>query len=123
MAGWSPRRSPRVTVQDEESSRRIVSSFLHERCLPFLRAKSSRGFHLNNQNLAEETFRMLKLSVTPEWQDKAELMERWCHDRRLLDVQERLHRWLHWWLLVHVPLSFALLVITFWHAYVTVIYL
>jgi hypothetical protein len=35
----------------------------------------------------------------------------------------RMHHWLHWWLLVHVPLSLALLIITFWHAYVTVIYL
>ena len=54
-----------LSGQDEESSRRIVSQFLHERCLPFLHSKSGRGFHLNNQNLAEETFRMLKLSVTP----------------------------------------------------------
>ena len=97
---------------------------LSARALPALPAREERPrFHLNNQNLAEETFRMLKLSVTPEWQDPAELMERWCNDRRLLDLQERLHHWLHWWLMVHVPLSFVLLVVTFWHAYVTVIYL
>lgn len=112
-----------LTGDDEEMSRQTISRFLHDRCFPYLRASRGAAFQLSNQRLADETFRMLKLSVMPAWQERAELMERWCRDRRLLDLQERLHHWLHWWLLVHVPLSFALLVATFWHAYVTVIYL
>ncbi|HMF19753.1 MAG TPA: hypothetical protein VKE98_21285 [Gemmataceae bacterium] len=43
-------------------------------------------------------------------------LERWCQERRRLDEQERLHRWLHGWLLVHVPLSIALLVLGLAHA-------
>jgi len=39
-----------------------------------------------------------------------------CEERRQLMVQRRLHLWLHAWLLVHVPLSFALLVLTAVHA-------
>jgi hypothetical protein len=38
-------------------------------------------------------------------------MERLCEERRLLAEQERLHHWLHGWLLVHIPLSVALLVL------------
>jgi hypothetical protein len=38
-------------------------------------------------------------------------------------LQTKLHHWLHGWLLIHVPFSFALLVFTFWHAYVTWVYL
>ena len=37
--------------------------------------------------------------------------------------QARLHHWLHDWLLVHVPLSFLLLLLTVWHALVTLHYL
>jgi len=43
-------------------------------------------------------------------------LEKTCEERRQLLVQARLHRWLHGWLFVHVPLSFALLLLTFVHA-------
>jgi hypothetical protein len=39
-----------------------------------------------------------------------------CEERRQLLAQKRMHLWLHGWLLVHVPLSFALLVLTAVHA-------
>ncbi|MBA2585658.1 MAG: hypothetical protein H0U99_04155, partial [Chthoniobacterales bacterium] len=43
----------------------------------------------------------------------------WCDERRMLDLQARLQHWLHGWLFVHVPISFLLLIMTFWHAWVT----
>lgn len=43
-------------------------------------------------------------------------LEDLCEERRQLALQRRLHRWLHGWLMVHVPLSFGLLVLTFVHA-------
>ena len=36
-----------------------------------------------------------------------------------LDLQTRMQHWLHGWLLFHVPLSFLLLLLTVWHAFVT----
>ena len=39
-----------------------------------------------------------------------------CEERRQLALQQRLHHWLHGWLLIHAPTSFALLVLTFVHA-------
>jgi hypothetical protein len=45
-----------------------------------------------------------------------------CEERRQLMVQHRLHMWLHTWLLVHVPLSFALLVLTAVHAVLSLRY-
>ena len=36
-------------------------------------------------------------------------------ERRELERQRRLHLWLHAWLFVHVPLSYAMLVFTVWH--------
>jgi hypothetical protein len=45
-----------------------------------------------------------------------------CDERRQLLVQARMHLWLHGWLIVHVPLSFALLVLTAVHAVVSLRY-
>jgi hypothetical protein len=39
-----------------------------------------------------------------------------CGEARQLTRQERLHRWLHGWLLVHIPLSFALILLGAIHA-------
>ena len=35
----------------------------------------------------------------------------------------KLHHWLHGWLLLHVPFSFALLVMTVWHIYIVFTFL
>lgn len=43
-------------------------------------------------------------------------LEELCRDRRQLADQERLHHWLHGWLLLHIPLSVALLVLGVAHA-------
>jgi hypothetical protein len=45
-----------------------------------------------------------------------------CEERRQLMVQRRLHLWMHGWLLIHVPLSFALLVLTAVHAVLSLRY-
>ncbi len=43
-------------------------------------------------------------------------LEKICEERQQLLVQARLHRWLHGWLFVHVPISFALLLLSLVHA-------
>ena len=48
-------------------------------------------------------------------------LEALCRERRRLAEQERLHGWLHGWLLLHIPLSAALLVLGVAHA-VTALY-
>jgi hypothetical protein len=45
-----------------------------------------------------------------------------CEERRQLMLQKKLHLWLHMWLMVHVPLSFALLVLTAVHAVLSLRY-
>lgn len=45
-----------------------------------------------------------------------------CEDRRRLFIQRRLHRWLHGWLIVHVPISIALIVLVLFHAIVSLYY-
>ena len=59
------------------------------------------------------------MRVAAAYRVRVEEMQGWCDERRLLDLQTRMQHWLHGWLLVHVPLSFLLLLMTVWHAFVT----
>lgn len=45
-----------------------------------------------------------------------------CEDRRQLSVQARLHKILHGWLYIHVPLSMGVLVLTLFHAVISLRY-
>ena len=45
-----------------------------------------------------------------------------CEERRQLLVQRRLHLWLHTWLLAHVPLSLAFLVLAVVHSVISLRY-
>jgi hypothetical protein len=45
-----------------------------------------------------------------------------CDERRQLGEQERLHRLLHGWLFLHVPLSVALLLLGLAHAVLSLYY-
>jgi hypothetical protein len=49
-------------------------------------------------------------------------LEAVCQERRGYAEQERIHRWLHGWLLLHIPLSLALLVLGALHAVLSLYY-
>ena len=51
-----------------------------------------------------------------------ERLEALCEERRQLDVQERLHWWLHGWMFVHLPAAAALVLLSLVHAVVSVYY-
>jgi hypothetical protein len=101
----------------------VVREFLLEECLPYLRMHRGERHRLGDQRTSDAVFRLLKLNVLEIWRPKVEDMQDWCDDRRLMDLQLRLHHWLHGWLIVHVPTSFALLLFTAWHAVVAVRFL
>src|SRR5215470_6014306 len=61
-------------------------------------------------------FRHLRTVVPPALHPTLGELEAICDERWQLSQQKRLHHWLHAWLLVHVPLSMALLLLSFVHA-------
>jgi hypothetical protein len=69
---------------------------------------------------AETLFSALRRRVGSRGGDAAatalDRLEELCRDRRRLAEQEHMYRWLHAWLLLHVPLSAALLVLGVVHA-------
>ncbi len=121
VPGSSTEAIPAVAVEDP--SLQIFGEFLDDECLPYLYAKRGDRHRLGDARTAGDMFRLLKLNIADEWEPKISEMQKWCDDRRLLDLQLKFHHWLHGWLIVHVPTSFALLIFTAWHAWVAVRYL
>jgi hypothetical protein len=112
--------TPAVT---DDISVQVIGDFLDHECLPYLNARRGGRHRLADQKASDDLFRLLKLNVAQAWQPKLEEMQIWCDDRRTMDLQLTLHHWLHGWLIIHVPVSFALLVMTAWHAWIAIRYL
>jgi hypothetical protein len=112
---------PAAPPPDPASEAALVE-FIDRQILPYLRAGRGEKFRLGNPRFSDDTFRFVKLRVSETYRSRVEEIQGWCDERRILDLQTHLHHWLHGWLFIHVPFSFLLLLLTFWHAYVTLFY-
>ena len=106
---------------DSESESALVE-FLQGQVMPYLHARRGRRFRLGDGGYSDDTFRFVKLKVADAYRGRVEEIQAWCDQRRTLDLQIRFHHWLHAWLFVHVPFSFLLILLTAWHAFVTLYY-
>lgn len=100
-----------------DSSEKVLIQFLDDDCIPYLSAKRGKRHRLRSIKRAETIFRFLSLQISPDWKPKLEQIRAWCDDRRVMDQQTGYQHWLHGWLIIHIPTSFALLIVTTWHAW------
>ena len=89
---------------------------------PFLADKLARNGRPADAVPSPAVFQHLRTVVPPEVGDIVDELQAICEERRQLAVQRRLHHWLHGWLLIHVPLSYALLLLSIVHAVVALRY-
>ncbi|HEX4629756.1 MAG TPA: hypothetical protein VH188_02225 [Chthoniobacterales bacterium] len=106
----------------DPASEAVLVEFIERQILPYLHAGRGDRMRLNNPRFSDDTFRFVKLRVAEGYRSRVEEIQAWCDERRMLDLQVRLHHWLHGWLFVHVPFSFLLVMLTIWHAAVTLFY-
>ena len=105
-----------AAVQYAGNARLQLRDFYEQDVRPFLSASVPRRSPLLNPVQVEARFSKLRrLPGMEELGEQIDKLARFCEERRLLLEQERIHFWLHSWLLVHVPLSVALLVLGVWH--------
>jgi hypothetical protein len=109
---------PKAPVPGTEPLR----AFFHEKVIPFLQGGEATGSALQFKNRAQGMFQALRTQLDVRAHPTVDVLENLCEQRRQLDRQARLHVWLHNWLLVHLPLSFALVVLMFVHVYVALKY-
>lgn len=112
---------PVASTSDPESEAALIE-FLDERILPYLAARRGDKHPLGNSRYSEDLFRFVKLRVAETYRGRIDEIQAWCDERRMLDLQTKLQHWLHGWLFVHAPISFLLIMLTAWHAYVTLFY-
>jgi hypothetical protein len=119
----SPAAKPVAVVPPTDAaSEAALLDFLDRQILPYLAAHRGDKFRLGDHRFSQDMFRFIKLRVTEAYRARVEEIQAWCDERRMLDLQVKLHHWLHGWLFVHAPISFLLLMLTAWHAFVTLFY-
>ena len=121
LATAIPATGTSLSASDSESEA-TLATFLKDQVMPYLDARRGSRFRLGNSRYSDDTFRFVKLRVAEPYRSRVEEIQTWCDQRRTLDLQIRLQHWLHGWLFVHVPFSFLLLMLTAWHAFVTLFY-
>jgi len=82
---------------------------------PFLETGDSSHGMLGSRQRNTWYFEDLRLRVAPELRTLVSQLEELCERRRQLNLQRRLHFWLHNWMWVHLPLSIALIVLLVGH--------
>ncbi len=119
-----PRSSPRgrpVALAPVPESRALRETYLRD-IRPFLDPQNAPNGLLGTSSRAAGLFRNLRTTLPLLLQETVTELEGICDERRQLADQKRLHHVMHGWLLVHVPLSMALLLLGAVHAVIALRY-
>ena len=111
--GEGSARAAGVAVLDEAAPLR---NFYEQELKPFLEKPGARGRALSDAAQARSAFAQLRTLVPQSLKVTIEDLESICEEERQLTLQSQLHVWLHGWLLLHIPLSLALLLLGAIHA-------
>ena len=107
--------APEIILLSEEEREPLRRFYLSE-MRPFLERPKQRGQRLGDTAKASSAFAGLRTLLPAVVHVTLADLEDICGEARQLTRQERLHRWLHGWLLLHIPLSLALILLGFVHA-------
>ena len=99
-----------------------LRSFYSRQMRPFLEKPDARGQALADAAKARAIFDGLRTLLPPDLHGIVEDLQEICEEERQLRRQARLHHWLHGWLMLHIPLSLALLLLGAAHAYMALRY-
>jgi hypothetical protein len=107
--------APEIVLLSEVESVPLRQFYLQE-VQPFLENPKHRGQRLGDTAKASSSFSGLRTLLPAAAHATLSDLEDICDEARQLTRQERLHRWLHGWLLLHIPLSLALILLGAIHA-------
>lgn len=105
-----------VLVEIEYDDRERFREVYLNKVRPYFVDPETPGAELANPLRSGETFEALRRLLGPPMHNVLDDLENICDEEQQLSRQIRIYRWLHAWLLVHVPLSIALLVLGAVHA-------
>lgn len=99
-----------------------LRSFYARQMRPFLEKPDAREQALASEARASSIFDGLRTLLPPSLHAIVGDLQEICEEERQLRKQARLHRWLHGWLMMHIPLSLALLLLGAAHAWMALRY-
>jgi hypothetical protein len=114
-SGGAVAAAAETVVLTEEECAPLRKFYLSE-MRPFLEEPKQRGSRLGDADRAHGAFSGLRTLMPQGAQAALQDLEDICDEARQLVRQEQLHHLLHGWLLVHIPLSLALVLLGAVHA-------
>ncbi|MFY9844123.1 MAG: hypothetical protein WA718_07180 [Terriglobales bacterium] len=103
-------------LQLDEGASLQLQEFFRREMQPYIAHGGARGMALADRNRSQSMFQQLRLLLPPNLHPAVDDLENICEEKRELDQQTQYHRILHGWLLVHIPASYALLLLGAVHA-------
>jgi hypothetical protein len=103
-------------LQVDESASTELQEFFRREMEPYIAQGGSRGMALADRNNSRGMFQQLRVLLPPKLHSSVDDLENICEEKRELDQQTVYHRVLHTWLLVHIPASYAILLLGAVHA-------
>jgi len=113
--------APEIIRLNQQESEPLRVFYLNE-MRPFLERSRKTGHRLADGAMTSSAFARLRTLLPAVAHATLNDLEDICDEARQLARQEKLHRWLHGWLLVHIPLSLALILLGAVHAVVALRY-
>ena len=99
-----------------------IRTFFEDEMRPYLLKDGGRGRVLADKDRTSAMFQQFRILCPEDLWPRLNDLENICEEKRQLDHQRALHRILHGWLLVHIPASYALLLLGAVHAVVALRY-
>jgi hypothetical protein len=93
-----------------------LQTFYEQDLKPYLERPGANGSRFGDAAKARVAFAQLRTLLPPSLHTTIEDLEGICEEERQLTLQSQLHRWLHGWLLLHIPISLALILLGAVHA-------
>ena len=103
-------------LQVNEEADIELRQFFQQEMRPFLERSGSGKLAVADPASSNAKFQRLRVLLPSTLHPIVADLENICEEKRELDTQTRYHRVLHGWLLVHIPLSYALLLLGAVHA-------
>jgi hypothetical protein len=105
-----------ATVAPPAASMQALEHFWEAQLAPFLLDPSGSSM-LASEAGSESAFRRLHTMLPTQVHPTLDSLEGLAEEARQLERQQTIHYWLHGWLFLHVPLSYALLALATVHAW------
>lgn len=109
-------------VQMEDEVREELTRFYDSELRPYIEKEGGKGCAIAMRQTSMAMFANLRTLLPDVIHPVVSDLESICEEKRELDHQIRMHRILHGWLFIHVPLSLALLLMGAVHAVIALRY-